>query len=299
MRLCVTGVAGQLARALADCAKPGCAKSGGDLAVILAGRPDCNLTEKASMRRVIEAARPDIIVNAAAFTAVDKAETEAEAAHAVNAEGAGHVAAIARNLGLPLIHLSTDYVFDGLKTTPYLESDETNPQSVYGASKREGERRVLTEQPDAVILRTAWVFSHEGKNFLRTMLRLSETHETVRVVSDQFGSPTYAPDLAEACLAIAQRMVAGGVSGGVRHLTGSGDTSWAGFASAIFDFAQRHGRPAIAVTPIATVDYPTPAQRPRNSRLDCSLALTDFGVRLPHWADGTVRCLDRIFATAS
>jgi dTDP-4-dehydrorhamnose reductase len=290
MRLCVTGTRGQVSSALQAVRSPG-------LEVIALGRPSCDLADQASVAAAIDAARPDVIVNAAAYTAVDLAETEREQAFQVNDLGAGHVAAAAADIGIPLLHLSTDYVFDGRKPTPYQETDPVAPRSVYGASKRAGEERVLAANPKAVVLRTSWVFSHGGTNFLRTMLRLAATHDRVRVVSDQFGAPTYAPDLAEACVTIARRIVSEPENEGlfgIFHVGGGGDTSWAGFASAIFSSARARGLKAADVQPIATSDYPTAAARPANSRLDCARVAEVHGVRLPHWADAMNRCLDRI-----
>jgi dTDP-4-dehydrorhamnose reductase len=292
MRLCVTGTRGQIASALQAMRSP-------DVEVIALGRPACDLADPSSIQAAIEAARPDVVVNAAAYTAVDQAEAERDQAFRINDSGAGHVAAAAARVGAPVLHLSTDYVFDGRKTTPYREGDPTAPMSVYGASKRAGEERVLAANPRAVVLRTSWVFSHEGSNFLRTMLRLAADRDRIRVVSDQFGAPTYAPDIAGACMTIARRVASEPDNGelfGILHVTGGGDTSWAGFASAIFGAARARGAKVADVQPIATADYPTAAVRPANSRLNCTRAAEVHGIRLPHWADAMNRCLDRLVA---
>jgi len=290
MRLCVTGTKGQISRALQAVRSPRCD-------VVAVGRPECDLADAASVFAAIAATRPDVVVNAAAYTAVDRAEAERDEAFRINDAGAGHVAAAAATLGVPLLHVSTDYVFDGHKETPYREDDPVGPTSVYGASKRAGEERVLAAHPKAVVLRTSWVFAAEGTNFLRTMLRLAEDRDRVRVVSDQFGAPTYAPDFAEACAAISAHVVSDPHNAdlfGIFHMSGGGDTSWAGFASAIFESARARSVKAAAVEPIATSDYPTAAARPANSRLDCARLAEVHGVRLPHWADAMNRCLDRI-----
>lgn len=290
MRLCVTGTKGQISSALQALRSP-------ELDVIAIGRPDCDLADKSSVSAAIGAARPDVVVNAAAYTAVDLAETEREQAFHINAEGAGRVAAAAAALGVPVIQFSTDYVFDGRKPTPYRENDPVGPTSVYGASKLAGEERVLAANPKAVVLRTSWVFAPEGTNFLRTMLRVAAGRDQVRVVSDQFGAPTYAPDIAAACVTIAERLVSEPDNAdlfGIFHMSGGGDTSWAGFASAIFGSARMRGVKSADVEPIATSEYPTPATRPANSRLDCNRLASVHGIRLPHWADAMERCLDLI-----
>lgn len=293
MRLCVTGTRGQISSALQAVGWP-------SVEVIALGRPSFDLADRASVLAAIEAARPDVVVSAAAYTAVDQAETECEQAFLINDVGAGHVAEAAAKVGVPVIHVSTDYVFDGQKPTPYQEDDPTAPVSVYGASKRAGEERVLAANPKAIVLRTSWVFSYEGSNFLRTMLRLAADRARIRVVSDQFGAPTYAPDLAAACVTIGRRVTSEPDSRdhyGTFHVTGGGDTSWAGFASAIFASARARGAKGADVQPIATSEYPTPATRPANSRLDGTRVAEVHGIRLPHWADAMNRCLDRLIAT--
>src|SRR5208337_3649050 len=218
----------------------------------------------------IEAARPDVVVNAAAYTAVDKAESEEDLAMRVNGEGAGHVAEAAANAGAPLLHLSTDYVFDGALDRPYREDDPTGPTGAYGRSKLLGEKLVAERCSNSAILRTAWVYSPFGANFVRTMLRLNETREEVGVVADQRGNPTSALDIADALLAIGKTLRADEAPAlrGVFHMTGSGEATWADVAEAVFEEARAGGRRLTMVKRIATADYPTPAWRPVNSRLD-------------------------------
>lgn len=288
MRILVTGREGQVVSALAEQGL----HHGHE--IIRQGRPDFDLAAPDGVRAALEAHRPDVVVSAAAYTAVDQAESEPELATAVNGRAPGMIAAAAAEFGLPIIHLSTDYVFDGLKPTPYVETDATGPQGVYGRSKLAGEHAVAEANPRHVILRTAWVYAHGGKNFVRTMLRLAADRPELRVVSDQFGCPTYATDLARAILGIAGHLPGGEAGGerfGVFHASGTGDTSWAGFATAIFELAAAQGRAASRVVPIATADYPTPARRPANSRLDCVKLQKVYGIRQPHWFDGLSRCL--------
>lgn len=291
MRILVTGREGQVVSALAE--------EGPSLGhdIIRLGRPELDLANPAGLEVLFGSARPDIIVSAAAYTAVDQAESEPDLAMAINGTAPGLIAAAAARLGLPVIHLSTDYVFDGTKPTPYVESDPTGPQGAYGRTKLAGEQAVAASNPRHVILRTAWVYAHGGKNFVRTMLRLAADRPELRVVSDQLGCPTYATDLARAILAVAAQLPgrpAGDDGFGIFHASGSGDTSWAGFAQAIFDRAAAMGLPAARVVPIATAEYPTPARRPSNSRLDCNKLSRLYGVSQPHWFDGLSRCLARL-----
>lgn len=290
MRLLVTGREGQVAQALLGLDAPG-------LSVTAAGRPELDLTDAASIREAIALHRPDVLVNAAAYTAVDKAETDEDAAQAVNGEGAGNAAAAAHAAGLPIVHLSTDYVFAGDKSGPYVESDATAPQGAYGRSKLAGERLVAERNPRHAILRTAWVYGPYGANFLKTMLRLAETRDTLRVVADQRGTPTYAPDIANGIVAVAQRMLDRPDASdrqGIFHMVAGGSTTWAGFAAEIFRLSAERGGPSAAVEPIATADYPTPARRPANSRLDTSRFRSVFGHELPAWESGVPRCLDAL-----
>ncbi len=217
---------------------------------------------------------------------------------AVNGAGAGAVAEAARALGVPIVQISTDYVFDGSKGAPYVETDPTGPLNAYGRSKLAGEQAVAAANPDHAILRTSWVYAAEGKNFLRTMLALAETRPELKIVADQRGAPGYAPDLADAVLKVCRNLLAvpeDRALRGVFHMTGAGEATWADFAEAIFAGAAARGGKAAKVTPIPTTDYPTPAARPLNSRLDCTKLQRVHGVTLPAWRDGLERCLDRVF----
>jgi dTDP-4-dehydrorhamnose reductase len=277
-RIAVTGSKGQVATALAE-------RAGRGVEIVALARPAFSLEDRASVLAGIESARPDVIINAAAYTAVDKAESEEDLALRVNGEGAGYVAEAAAKLGAPLLHLSTDYVFDGTLDRPYREDDPTGPTGAYGRTKLIGEQRVAETHPNSAILRTAWVYSPFGANFVRTMLRLNESREEVGVVADQRGNPTSALDIADALLAIASRMRDDDSVSlrGVFHMTGSGEATWAEFAEAVFDNAHRRGRRLTRVKPIATADYPTPARRPANSRLDNARLHEVYGLALPDW----------------
>ena len=277
MRLLVIGREGQLARALA-------ARAPDAVEVVVLARPEIDLADPQGLTAPILAARPDAIVNAAAHTAVDRAEEEPDLADAVNGVAPGVIAAAAAALGVPFVHVSTDYVFAGDATRPYREDDPVAPQGAYGRSKAAGEAAVAASGADYAIIRTAWVYSGEGANFLRTMLRLAETRDEVRVVADQHGSPTLADDLADGILAMLTRWPADGVRK-IYHLTNGGSTSWAGFAEAIFAEADAHGLPSARVMPITTAEYPTPARRPAMSVLDGTRIAEDFGIALRPWRE--------------
>jgi len=287
----VTGGSGQLATALAV--------QGGDQ-VRVAGRPGFDFDRPETIAAAFRAASPRLVVNAAAYTAVDAAETDEAAAFRANRDGPAELARLCAGAGIPLIHISTDYVYDGEKPSPYVETDPVAPRSVYGASKLAGETAVLASGARAIILRTAWVYAATGKNFVRTMLTLARTRDELRVVADQHGCPTAAAALAEAILRVAARLDADGWRdefAGVFHAAGSGETTWHGLALAVFEEASRHGtKTPGSVTPIATADYPTPARRPANSRLDCSRLDAVFGIRLPEWRTSLVQTIDEIFA---
>ena len=294
MRIFVTGAEGQLARALREAG----AQRGFDVTAI--GRPTLDLTRGADCHAVIAAAKPDVVVNAAAYTAVDRAESEPAAAHAVNADGAGAVAQAAKALGVPLIHISTDYVYDGSLARPYIETDALQPLGVYGASKLAGEQAVTAAGADHAILRTAWVYSPFGANFVRTMLRLAESRAEISVVADQIGSPTSALDLADAALRVAGNLVqAPGDKNlrGVFHFAGAGEASWADFASEIFVISARLGGARARVIPITTAQYPTPARRPANSRLDTYRIRAVHGVTPLDWRVALEACLRRLIVS--
>lgn len=254
------------------------------------GRAAADLTDPAACAARIAALNPALVINAAAYTAVDRAEEDAATAQAVNGDAPAAMARACAALDIPFIHISTDYVFDGAGTAPFKPTDPTGPLGVYGATKRAGEEAILASGARAVILRTSWVVSSHGANFVKTMLRLSETRDTLTVVADQIGGPTSAKAIARACLKIGQvlmggQALAGGQKagaaqkGGIYHFSGAPDVSWAGFAREIFAQAGR----AVAVTDIPTSAYPTPAKRPANSRLDCSSLAADFGIDRPDW----------------
>jgi dTDP-4-dehydrorhamnose reductase len=291
MRIAVTGSKGQVATSLIE-------RAGRQVEVVALGRPAFDLTDRAAVLAGLEAARPDVIVNAAAYTAVDKAEAEEALALRVNGEGAGHVAEAAQRLGVPLLHLSTDYVFDGALDRPYREDDRTGPTGAYGRSKLAGEKEVAGRCRDSVILRTAWVYSPFGANFVRTMLRLNETRDEVGVVADQRGNPTSALDIAEALIAVAARVKDDPAPAlrGIFHMTGSGEGTWADFAQAVFGEAEARGRRPTCVKRIATADYPTPARRPANSRLDNEKLARVYGWRLPQWRSSVAACCARLLA---
>jgi dTDP-4-dehydrorhamnose reductase len=292
MKILLTGRAGQVATALTERAAlwPGCE-------IISLARPEFDLADARAGLDRLGPIHADIVVNAAAYTAVDQAESEPDLAMAVNGTGAGMIAAWAAARRMPVIQISTDYVFDGAKPGAYVETDPVGPVGAYGRSKLEGERQVAAANADHAILRTAWVFAPHGKNFVRTMLRLAETRPEVSVVADQIGCPSYAPDIADAILRVAQNLLAqprAASTTGVFHLAGQGDTSWAGFAEAIFALSAERGGPSASVKPISTAQYPTPAKRPANSRLDCRLLGARHGVTMPGWRDALGRCLDQL-----
>ena len=290
MRLLVIGSQGQVARALVAAAGP-------PFTIVALGRPDCDLTRPDTIEAAIARHRPEAVINAAAYTAVDKAEQESDLAFAINAVGAGNAAAAAARAGLPFIHISTDYVFPGDATEPYREDDATGPLGVYGRSKLEGEEAVAAANADHVTLRTAWVHSAHGSNFLKTMLRLAAERPTIRVVGDQRGTPTYAGDIADAILTIAATMAAAPDAvhrRGTFHCVNSGATDWASFATEIFRQSRERGGPGAAVERITTAEYPTPARRPASSVLDTSKLRKAFGITMPDWRVGLSRCLDAI-----
>lgn len=294
MRIAITGRGGQVVQSLME--RGGAAA---DLDLVTIARPEADLTRPDDVDRTLAALRPQAVVNAAAYTAVDLAETEAVAAHAVNASGAGGVARSAARLGIPIVHLSTDYVFDGRLDRPYREDDPTNPLGVYGQSKLQGERAVADGNPNHAILRTAWVYSPFGRNFARTMLTLARTRDDVRVVADQRGTPTNALDIADGVIVVLRNLLARPEASelrGIFHMTGGGETTWAGFAAAIFAASAAGGGPAARVLPIPTSEYPTPARRPANSRLDNTKLANAHGIRLPHWQQSLPRCIDRLVA---
>jgi len=286
----VTGGSGQLATALAG--------AGG---VERVGRPTFDFDRPETVEAAFRAAKPRLVVNAAAYTAVDAADTDVEAAYRSNRDGPAILARLCAEADIPLIHVSTDYVFDGTKTEPYVETDPVGPEGVYGATKLAGEQAVMASGAKAIILRTAWVYAATGKNFVRTMLTVGKSRPRLTVVGDQHGCPTTASDLGDAILGVVARVDATGWQGdyrGVFHAAGTGATTWFGLAVATFEEAGRFGANVPEVAAITTADWPTPAKRPANSRLDCSKLHNVFGVRLPPWRESLTRTVETIFATA-
>lgn len=292
MRITVTGQTGQVVRALLERAPAG-------VDVIALGRPVLDLAQPGTSAAALAGSRPDVIVNAAAYTAVDQAESEPDLAMRINGAGAGEVARAATSLGVPVIQLSTDYVFDGRLDRPYREDDPVAPGSAYGVSKLAGERAVAAATSDHAILRTAWVYSPFGKNFVRTMLKLGETRGEVGVVADQIGCPTSALDIADAIFAVARNLREQPEQASLRgifHMAGQGEASWADLAETILTEAEALGRRPVRVRHIATADYPTPARRPGNSRLDCTKLGDHHGVTLPDWRQAAAACVRRLLA---
>jgi dTDP-4-dehydrorhamnose reductase len=294
-RILVTGGSGQLALATE------LAGQSRRLEIRRVGRPEFDFDRPATIDAVVAATEPTLVVNAAAYTAVDAAESDAEAALRANRDGPARLAELCESAGIPLIHVSTDYVFDGAKGVPYVETDPTTPTGVYGESKLAGEQAVLALCPSAIILRTSWVYAPTGKNFVRTMLNAAQKTNRLRVVADQRGSPTAAADLAEAILDVAESLAGGSPleRAGLYHACGSGWTTWHEFALAIFEEAARYGAPAPAIDAITTAEWPTPAKRPADSRLDCGKLERTFGLRLPPWRASLARTVAEIFSPAN
>jgi dTDP-4-dehydrorhamnose reductase len=301
IRVLVTGAGGQVG---AECTR----ELDGRAEVIARDRGGLDLARPEALREGVRSARPDVIVNCAAYTAVDRAETEREAAHAINAVAPGVLAEEAKRHGALLIHFSTDYVYDGTKPAPYTEDDPVNPLSVYGATKLEGERAVAAAGGAHLILRTSWVYGPRGKNFLFTMLRLARERPELRIVDDQRGAPTSSRALARLVRELLDRngdtdeiareeVERCGAASGIYHATAAGATTWFGFAQAIFDEMQRQARLDVAaprLVPIATSDYPTPARRPANSVLSNAKLRRAFGVGIADWRSGLEETISAI-----
>lgn len=283
MTLLVFGRTGQVAREILRLAPHATAL----------GREDADLMQPETCAEAIRSRHPSAVINAAAWTAVDAAEKNGDAAHRVNAEAPAAMARAAAEAGIPLVHISTDYVFDGSGDRPWRPDDPTCPLGVYGASKLAGETAIRDAGGPHAILRTSWVFSAHGQNFVKTMLRLSETRQSLNIVDDQVGGPTPARSIATACIGIADALKADPGKSGTFHFAGSPDTSWAGFARAIFAAAGRN----VEVRGIPSSDYPTPAARPMNSRLDCTGTLTGFGLDRPDWRAGLGDILNELGAS--
>jgi dTDP-4-dehydrorhamnose reductase len=293
MKLLVLGAAGQIGHELCRRVWPA------DYQVAGLDRGEVDITRPESIAEAMRRERPGIVVNAAAYTAVDRAETEPELVWAVNASGPGHLAAACKTAAIPLIHISTDYVFDGSKQGPYREDDPVNPLGIYGRSKEAGDRAVQEPLAEHVILRTAWVYSAHGHNFVRTMLRLAAERPVLRVVADQIGSPTSAADVAAAIAAIVQRLAAGDEHWGTYHFAGGGSVTWHGFAEAIFELAAPWRGPPPKVEAITTAEYPTPARRPANSVLDCRLIGAAFGIEPRPWCEALAEVIRELYESAN
>ena len=293
-KVLVIGKTGQVASALQR------SSAHSPLKYYFAGRDEVELTSGLSMTKAIQSSRPDLVINCAAYTAVDKAEDEPDLAAAVNETGPAVLAGLCSQAGIPLIHLSTDYVFAGDADRPYLETDAIQPGNSYGRSKAAGEAAVRAALPQHVIIRLAWVYGETGANFFNTMLRLGRDKRELGIVDDQFGAPSYTGDIARVLDVVARQVLEKPVSTnwGTFHLTNEGETSWYGFAGRIFELARIHGYPAVAVHPISTADYPTPARRPAYSVLDCSKIKDQFEVNLRHWEDALFDCVEKKFDRA-
>lgn len=285
MKILICGQHGQVSRELQQ-------RLQGLGELIALGRDQLDLANAEQIRQQVRAHRPSLIINAAAHTAVDQAESEPDAAFAINAIAPGILAEEAKALGIPLIHYSTDYVFDGSKPAPYTEADTPNPLGVYGQSKLAGEQAIAAVGAQYLVLRTSWVYSNHGKNFLLTMQRLLQEKPQMRIVADQIGAPTWAGSIANSTLALIERWQAGTAGEwGVYHLTAQGETSWFGFAEAIGEHLRKQGKACAELEAIPSSAYPTPAQRPLNSRLDCSRLQQQWHVSQPQWQDALRECL--------
>jgi len=290
VKILVTGRDGQVARSLAQ--------QGAGRDLVFAGRPEFDLADGDSIARTIAQVHPDLVISAAAYTAVDQAEDEPDLAMAINGEAPGLIGRAAAAIGAPVIHLSTDYVFDGSGNRPWREDDPTQPIGVYGKSKLAGERALAASGASYAIVRSAWIYSPFGNNFVKTMLRLAETRDTLGVVSDQHGNPTCALDIADALLAVADRWQENPRHGidQVYHFAGTGATDWATFARAIFAAGAAHGGPHCDVESITSAQYPTRADRPANSRLDCTKFERTFGLKSPPWRTSLEQVVETLLA---
>ncbi|MCL1112997.1 dTDP-4-dehydrorhamnose reductase [Shewanella basaltis] len=286
MKILVTGKNGQVGHCLVKLLE-----AQTELEYLALEREQLDITNKSQVNKIVNEFKPNIIVNAAAYTAVDKAEQEPELANAINRDGPLNLALAANNVNAAIIHISTDYVFDGKGLESYTESAVTSPQSQYGRSKLAGEHAVVQACNKHIILRTAWVFGEHGNNFVKTMLRLAKTRTTLGVVADQFGGPTYAGDIASAILKISKQIISDSHNYGIYHFSGFPHVSWYAFSKKIFEIAleQKLLTQSVQVNPISTLDYPTLAKRPANSRLSCDKINNDFGIKQSDWQDALAR----------
>ena len=283
MKILVFGHSGQVATELR-------ALDGDDVQITALARADADLTEPAACAAAINAHAPDDVINAAAYTAVDKAESDLETAQIINADAPAAMARACAARDIPFVSISTDYVFSGAGDTPWTPVDPTDPQSVYGRTKRDGEVAIVTTGGRYAVLRTSWVVSGHGNNFVKTMLRIGAERDALTIVADQIGGPTGAAEIARACVAIAKTLASEPEKSGIYHFSGAPDTSWADFARAIFDAAKI----PCAVTNIPSSDYPTPAERPLNSRLDCTMTEAAFGISRPDWRESLTHILTQL-----
>jgi dTDP-4-dehydrorhamnose reductase len=264
--------------------------------VVAVDYPEINFTDVPALRQFVDATRPNVVVNAAAYTAVDKAETETELCRQVNAVAPGVLAEEAKKLGALMVHYSTDYIFDGTKTSPYVETDVPNPLGAYGRSKLEGDQAVKASGADHLIFRLCWVYGARGQNFMLTMQRLAREREKLRVVGDQFGCPTWSRMIAETTALALKQVLAGAdrsAYNGEYHLAAFGQANWAEFASRIIELMPETEKKCRVVERITTAEYPTPARRPAYSVLDCGKLQKTFGLRLPHWEASLRQVLDQ------
>ena len=283
MKILVFGHSGQVATELR-------ALHSDAIQITTLARSDADLTEPAGCAASINAYAPDAVINAAAYTAVDHAESDAETAQLINADAPAAMASACAARDIPFVSISTDYVFSGAGDTPWKPADDTDPQSVYGRSKRDGEVAIVKADGRYAVLRTSWVVSAYGNNFVKTMLRLGSDREALTIVADQIGSPTGAAEIAQACVTIAKTLASEPEKSGIYHFSGAPDTSWADFARVIFDAANI----PCAVTDIPSSDYPTPAKRPLNSRLDCTTTKAAFGISRPDWRESLTHILTQL-----
>jgi dTDP-4-dehydrorhamnose reductase len=284
----ILGATGQVARALKELL---------GYKAYAAGRDECDFTKPEMVDALMDRVHPSIVINAVAYTQVDKAETERDLAFQINAHTPAHIARLCAQRTIPLVHYSTDYVFDGKGNTPHRPEDACAPLNVYGASKRAGEEAIMAAGGSYLIFRTSWVYDAHGKNFLTTMLRLGKEREELSIVSDQIGSPTYAPHIAGATLdALLCATHEPSFPSGIYHMCNQGETSWHGFAEAIFAHAKHQGMELMVQRchAIPSSAYPTPASRPNNSRLDCSTLAEALDVTMPHWQDGLEDAMQHI-----
>ena len=280
MKILVFGHSGQVATELR-------ALDGDDVQITALARADVDLTDPATCAAAIDDHEPDAVINAAAYTAVDKAESDAETAQIINADAPAAMARACAARDIPFVSISTDYVFSGVGNTPWEPADPTDPQGVYGRTKRDGEVAIVKAGGRYAVLRTSWVVSAHGNNFVKTMLRLGAEREALTIVADQIGGPTGAAEIAQACVIIVKTLISQPRKSGIYHFSGAPDTSWADFARAIFDAAKI----PCAVTDIPSTDYPTPAKRPQNSRLDCTTTEAAFGISRPDWRESLTHIL--------